>query len=217
MKSTKVSLSDVDLARLVDSADPEVVALAQQARDRIAAAEALPVPAHVAQLVVDVVAEARATGLLLFRPTATYACFYCGARPEWRKRTPRHRKLVEYPVQGVEFAYRFVFIQRHISVGGCRACVDQALPHLIERLADVRAEVPDVLAAAGRPRWRKHRLARCTKCGWSGHEGQMGLLPALLQGKYPGQCPSCGVKREPLGPDPFEHPPGFEVAEEVST
>lgn len=214
MKGTRVTLSDADLARLVDSADPAVAAAARHARDRLVAVDAMPdVPPHVAQLVVDVVAEARTAGALTYRHDRIYVCPYCqqASRYEVPK---RKRKPVEILVPAVDFAQRFVFVRNSVAVGACRDCVDAALPHIVEALAAVPAEVPDALAAPGRPRWRRWDRKRCTKCGWSGHKGQMGTLPALLGGRYPGKCPSCGVERKPFGPDPFERVDGFDVVED---
>ena len=58
MKKTSVRLLDVDLVKLRDSADPEVVAAAASAEERLAWQTLLgSIPAHVAQLVSDVIAE----------------------------------------------------------------------------------------------------------------------------------------------------------------
>jgi hypothetical protein len=214
MKTTSVRLSDSDLARLVDSADPDVAEAARLARQRLDAVESIPgIQPHVAQLVIDVVEEARKEGLLTYQSVAATRCAYCGRAGEWKK-SKRRRKEYQVTFTGRDFGVRFIRIQGHISVGGCAECVDAALPHIRARLAVVRADVPDELAAPGRPRWRLHRKMQCTDCGWTGHEGEMGWLPCLFgDDRYPGECPSCRAQNKPLGRKVIEVRPGHVVAE----
>lgn len=209
---TSVSLSDSDLAVLVGSGDADVRAAADAARARLAAPSTWPtVPPHVAALVADVIAEAQKNGRLIYRGVSVSSCRYCGVRSEF-KVPPRKRKEREYPVHGVEFADRLVIISRHISVGACRVCVDQAMPVLREELSGFAVQLPSALQIEGAPVHRRWDRCRCKECGWSGHEGQLGKLRTLMgDGDYPGKCPSCGAERRFLGPNPFEQVEGFEV------
>lgn len=212
---TSVVLADCDLARLIDSEDADVKAEASAAAARLAAPTRWPsVPSHVAALIADVVAEAQKQGRLIWRNVNVSRCRYCGAQSEWKK-PPRKKREVEYKVSAVEFAQRFVVITGYVSVGGCRTCVDTALPILREELSGFAVELPKLLHIDGAPVHRRWDLVRCKKCEWSGHEGQLGKLRTLMNdGEYPGTCPSCGAERRFLGPDPFERGDGFAIAQE---
>lgn len=215
VKRTSVKLLDTDLARLADSADPETAAEAAAAAGRLAVVATLAdIPAHVAQLVADVVSHATTAGILRWRHDTVSICPYCQRRSEWKK-PPRKRKEYEYRLAAIDFDDSFLIIRGHLGVGACRTCVDEAMPHLQRALMHVLAQVPEPLAAPGRPKLERYDRRRCTKCGWSGHEGQMGKLRALISGYYRGKCPSCGVERTAFGPDPFERVDGFDVVEEM--
>jgi hypothetical protein len=213
---TSISLSDEDLATLTVSVDADVRAAANAARDRLSAPARFPViPPHVAALITDVLAEAKANGRLIQRGVSVSLCRYCGAHSEWKK-PPRKRTERECPVAGVEFADRFLIISRHISVGGCRACVDQALPILRAELATFPVQLPSALRLEGATVYERWDRCRCKHCKWTGHDGQLGKLRTLMgDGYYPGKCPSCGAERLPLGADPFERLDGFDVVAEV--
>lgn len=215
MKRTSVKLLDVDLSRLADSADPETAAAASAAAGRLAVVATLgDVPPHVAQLIADVVSEATTAGRLIWRHDSTGMCPYCQRQSEWK--VPKgKRKKREYRVPVVDFADRPIFIRGHASVGACGECVEAARPHLIAALAHVHAQVPAQLAAPGRPALVRWDRQRCIKCGWSGHEGQMGKLRTLFNdGWYRGKCPSCGAERTAFGAKVFERVDGFDVAED---
>lgn len=211
---TSVYLSDIDLATLIGSADPEVSSAARAAGDRLAAVTRWPgVPSCAAALIADVIAEAKREGRLIYRGVAASYCSYCDARSKWEK-PKRRRREHEVKVSGIEFADRFIVISGHISVGGCRACVDQALASLKTELTAFPVELPAALRTDGAPTYQRWDLCRCKRCGWRGHDGQLGKLRTLMgDGYYPGKCPSCGAERRPLGPDPFERLDGFVVAE----
>jgi hypothetical protein len=211
---TSVSLSDADLATLTSSVDPEVRAAAEAAAARLAAPlRWSTVQPHVAALIVDVVAEARRSGRLIYRGVSVSGCRYCGARSTWEK-PKRRRKTYEAKISGVEFADRFVIISGHISVGACRQCVEQALPALRGELATFQVQLPQQLRLDAAPVFQRWERCRCKQCEWSGHDGQLGKLRTLMgDGDYPGKCPSCGAERRLFGPDPFERLDGFEIVE----
>lgn len=211
---TGVHLADRDLATLINSEDVEVRAAAKLAAARLAApARWSAVPSHVAALIADVIAEGEKNGRLIWQGESVSYCRYCDARSEWKK-PPRRKNEVEYKLSGVEFAYRFVVVRGFISVGGCRACVDQALPILREELSGLAVELPRQLHIEGAPVHRRWERVRCKDCGWTGHEGQLGKMNAIMGGTYPGKCPSCGAEHHPLGRRPFENIDGFEVVVE---
>jgi len=210
---TSVSLSDDDLAKLTGSDDTDTRSAAEAAASRLAAPARWPdLTPHVAALVADVLAEAHREGRLIYRTMMISFCRYCGAKSTWEK-SKRRRRDYEAKISGVEFAHRFVTIQGHISVGGCRACFDAALPVLRTELARFPVELPQALRTDA-PAYRRWARCRCKKCEWSGHEGQLGKLRTVMgDGYYQGKCPNCGAERHFMGPDPFEHLDGFDVVE----
>lgn len=211
---TNISLSDRDLASLASSEDSDVRIAAEAARARLDAPLRWPeVAEHAAPLIADVIAEAKTEGRLIYRNVAASYCRYCGAKSTWERKRRGGREY-EAKISGVEFAYRFVVITGHISVGGCRACFDAVLPTLRAELANFPVELPQALQTDA-PRYRRWDRCRCKRCEWTGHDGQLGKLPTLMgDGLYPGKCPSCGAERRPLGPDPFERLEGFDVVAE---
>lgn len=214
MIRTSVSLSDNDLSTLIGSADADTRTAAEAASARLAAPTRWPdVPPHVAAMVADITSEAREEGRLIYRSVATSFCRYCGARSTWEK-SKRRRREYEAKISGVEFADRFVVISGHISVGGCAACVADALPVLRAELAQFPVQLPRQLQTDDAPVYQRFDRCRCRKCNWTGHDGQLGKLRTLMNdGWYLGKCQSCGAERRFLGADPFERLDGFDVVE----
>ena len=64
--------------------------------------------------------------------------------------------------------------------------------------------------------WLKkaHRPSECKKCGWIGHDGQLGKLRTLLgDGYYLGKCPDCGAENHAFTVENIVALEGFEVVE----
>jgi hypothetical protein len=218
--STRVALTDEELAVLDGRASDEVQVQVDAAKARLAARDEHPdLPPHLAGLVADVVTEATSNGELRFRTERLRYCPLCETHAgyvEFKSGPRKGQNNWNRPrtIPGIEFAYRFVSVQGHVTVGGCRECVDEAMPVIREALRGVRAQVPKALRTEGGPRYVKHDNRRCTKCGWTGHEGQMTRQRTLMgDGTYPAGCPDCGAENLPLGRDVVERIDGFEVVE----
>lgn len=216
---TRVDLTDDELTVLDGRCRDEVQDEVDAAHRRIAARGRHPeLASALAGLVADAVAEARLNGRLAWKAKPIDYCPLCGwvGEPARYKSGPRKGEVKlngqRGMTGGVELAHRFVTIQHHVRLGGCRECVETAEPALREELRGVPAQVPERLRAEGEPKLVRYERRRCKHCGWEGHEGQMGRLLALTGGgTYPGECPSCGVTHLPLGPLPFELLDGFAV------
>lgn len=187
------ALTDEEAQALSGHVRPQIQALVDQAAARLRARAQYPdlAPA-LAGFIANVLAEARAEGRLVFNPSNLTGCGLCGKRAEtyFRGRGSK-RRMVGSSMPGFELARRFVNIQGSPWLGGCRPCMDAVLPHLREALRDVRAQLPDDLRAEGAQRYVRRENRRCTKCGWTGHEGQMGMAPSLMGPLYPATCPQC--------------------------
>jgi hypothetical protein len=215
---TSVRLADHELALLAGKCRPQVQAEVDAALARISAAARYDLPHGLAGLIANIVTEASQTGVVTFRPERVRYCTWCkkdGGYYIYKKGYQKGRANYDKPLYfgAVEFAVRFVSVQNHVSVGACDGCIHTLLPDLKAALADVRAELPKRLQSEGAPLWKRHDNMSCNACGWTGHAGEMGQIRALMGGgTYPGICPSCGVRNEPLGKSHIEKADGFTVA-----
>lgn len=217
--SARVELSDAELLLLDGGCSEKVQAEVDAARSRLDTAAAMPdVSPEMAGLIADAVTEAKTNGLLLWRATRARSCVVCGKRAGYwvfksgprRGREDWNRPLSFY---AVEMADRFVRMENHLTLGCCQDCAQELRPLIAAALADVQAQVPDHIAAQGRPKWKKHGRRECPDCGWQGHEGEMRLLRAVMGGMYPGGCPSCPFDSTFLGRS-FTILDGFDVVAE---
>ena len=81
----------------------------------------------------------------------------------------------------------------------------------------VQAEFPKHWEAASH-KFRRYDNRACTRCGWSGHDGQMRPLRTFMgDGFYPGGCPNCDAENSPLGQTIIKRGEGFTVVEVPTT
>lgn len=218
-----LSLTDSEMVFLDGACRPEVQAEVDAAKTRLAAASRYgDLPPALAGFIADVLAAASAEGRLRFAGRHLRRCSLCGDSPQpayvlYKSGPNRNRPNYKKPryLAGVDLASGFVGVEGSVRLGGCGSCIETVKPYLVEALATVRVELPDQLAAEGAVRFRRHDRQRCVKCGWEGHEGQMGRLRTVMgDGTYPGVCPGCGAERLPLSFERvFESVEGFEVVE----
>ncbi len=199
--TVRVALTDDELIELDGRCRPEVQQEVEAARLRLRYRLLLPdLPARLSGFVADVVSEATRTGILIQSRRSISYCSLHGGSAGYRvfKSGPRKgRRDPDRPLYlwGVEFANRFIIMEHHVTLGGCTDCIKQVEPYLPMALQGVPAQLPEALRTEGDPVWTRRGLRRCTRCEWSGHEGQMGRLPTLMgSGTYPGVCPSCKAK-----------------------
>lgn len=160
-------------------------------------------------------------GFTVYQHERIHYCSVCGWSGDYAryKSGPRRgEKNYDRPLMrpAVEFARRFVRFKNSVSVGACGECIEVILPHLKDALVGVECQLPHQLHTEGEPEYIRHGRRRCTECSWEGHEGEMGRLPAVFGGTYPGKCPSCGAESRPFGPRVFEIIDGFDVVERKS-
>jgi hypothetical protein len=225
MKTTSVSLTDDELILLDGQCSPEVQDIVDVVRFaiRVAATGAAP---EIARFVASAVAEAKQSGRLIFTHMGIRCCPVCGKDAGY---APHKRTSSRYKVKGQpnhdrpltlgawELADRFVFIQRHVTIGCCEACWVIAKPLLAAELKPIRAEVPEAITGHA-PRFLKHDNVECTQCGWIGHEGEMGRARTLLgDGTYPASCPRCEAKNTAFGPVLVKTIDGFSIVEAPPT
>lgn len=200
---TSVTLTDDELILLDGRCSEEVQAKVGSAKDRIAMRSVLPdVSPEVAGFVSDAVNEALKNGKLIYRHTRLMSCEICKKSAGYAvyKRSGRYHRKGEKDhskplyLSGVELADRVVVMTGYATLGCCQDCMKEVVPVLAKALIGIKAQLPDVLKLDGAPTYKKMDNMKC-KCGWTGHEGEMGKLPTLLgDGYYPGKCPACGAE-----------------------
>lgn len=217
MTGRSVTLTDDELVLLDGRCRDEVQERVDAAKARLAAIDLYALPEALAGLIADVVTEARRNGELVFWNRRINACSLCGENPGYvkfksgrRKGEPDYNRRLR--LAGIELARPVISFDGSVHLGGCKDCVERALPFIRDALASVPAQVPDVLAAPGRAAWVKSKRRKCTACGWEGHEGQMGKSRTLMgDGSYPSTCPECGAENRPLGRLVVDIADGFDV------
>jgi len=209
----KVELTDEELLLLDGKVSPEIQTLIDNIRDRLLIEKKYSELSELeAKLIQDVVEEAKKTYLLIFQYKRLRHCSTCNKSAGYAvyKRSSRHHRKGEpnydkpLTFLGVELAKRFITWQGHATLGCCDSCFKKLQPYLTTALVGFPVELPEELYAEGEFKYKAYRLAECTKCGWKGHEGQMGKSRTVMgNGFYPNTCPSCKSKNEILSSNPI--------------
>lgn len=216
-----ITLTDEELLLLdgkcSENTQKEVIA----ALARIECAKSHPeLPEKLAKFIASAVDEARNEGQLIYRSCNIHTCKTCGKNGGYYKypRNGRYHRKGESNyskpryISGVELADRFVIMQGNPAVGCCNECFEQVKPFLAAALENIPCQVSERIT--GHPtRWKRYKKRECSKCGWTGHEGQLGKLPAMMGGFYPGKCPSCGTENRLFGMDLVKSVNGFDLVE----
>ena len=197
----EVKLTHEELQLLDGKVSDEAQKVVDQAKVALAVRVGTELTPGEAEMVAKIVAAAKANGKLTFNAVSIKLCPCCGRSDGYwpLKRARRYQRAGEPNYdspklfRGYDCNRGFVTMDKHIFTGFCDSCKDRVLPALRPLLTDIKAEMPESLT--GVPMlYRKWGNRECAGCGWKGHEGQMGMLPAMMQGMYHGFCPQCGVE-----------------------
>jgi hypothetical protein len=218
VQTVGVRLTDEELVLLDGQCSEKVQRDVDGAKARLSVASQIDsdIPPEHRTFISRVVEEAENSGCLTFERWSLHKCDVCGRRAGYasykrnsryhRKGDPDYSKPLTFP--GFEFAKRFVVSRGYATVGCCQECFNDLRPHLVRALENVKAELPERLM--GYPsKWRRWDNMKCKSCGWQGHKGEMGELPAMFEGYYRGQCPECGAKNNAFGPMQIKTVDGF--------
>jgi len=203
----KVKLTDDEIVLYLSACTrPKVVECVAGATARIAL-RGDGVSGGAAKMITEAVAEAAASGLLIYRCSSIGSCGVCGKSAGYalRKRASRAGRkgspMYDRPLymSGVELRDSFVTMKGHVSIGGCKECVDAALPRIVDLVTAAELRwFPDHLDFDADVKREDHYA--CKKCEWSGRESYVGRSRAMMgNGTYPSTCPDCGAKNEPFG------------------
>lgn len=221
----KIDLTEDELLMLDGRCAPATQALVDDLKDRRAYRQRFDgLTTREADFVHAIIAEARAAGRLVHRGASLRYCEVCGTRAGYAtyKRTSRnHRKgEIDYDkplsLYGIEMKDTFIRMEGYPSLGCCNDCWRKLKDVIADELylGKVRAEIPqDIMGHP--PKYKRWRNVQCTVCGWTGHEGQMRELNAIMGGKYRGGCPKCVAENRFLGPTHVKDIEGFTVVDVV--
>ena len=199
-KLYSVKLTADELLTLDGHCTPSVQGLVDQMKEARSMMES-GLRECVAAMIASVVAQAEKDGRLVFRRQSITRCPCCSRSDGYYpvKRSSRYKRRGQpdfdrpKTFSGYELRHSRVSFKHSISRGFCESCLPEALPALTAALADTKAEIPEKLTGIA-PRWKWQQKRLCTKCGWTGHEGEMVRERTLVgDGWYPAKCPKCGA------------------------
>lgn len=121
------------------------------------------------------------------------------------------------PRRGIELQRSAVSFKGSVRLGCCLDCFEPITPLLQSELKGIPCDLPAKLSTEGQG-WIKSKNKTCKKCGWVGHERQMGRLRTLMNdGFYYGKCPKCGGENLFLGIPIVVNAEGFTMLERAVT
>lgn len=213
----KVSLTKEQLEVLADKCPTdEVVLELDKATSTIRYMEKYSLDQNVARFVRDVFDCAVAQKALDARPCRINRCPICGAGPHiilYQSGRNKGREKSRIGRSGYEFAERVVSIAGYPTTGCCADCFHRLSAIVSDVVSELECQVSERITGH-KNRWARWQNRECSKCGWEGHEGQMGRRRTLFgDGTYPSTCPECKAVNEPLGLNVIVTVPGFTVTE----
>lgn len=224
MQTTTVHLIDEELSRLDGHVSAKVQVEVSKALVRLEDKKGLgAVPDQYRDFVARIIEEAKSAGRLVFWQKRLRSCDVCGKAAgyaKYKRRSRYHDKgdpNYDKPLTtwGVDFADRSIVIRNRATLGCCLTCWKEIKPFLGDALRGVKSAIPEKVTGYP-PKWKWHRNRRCKRCGWEGHEGQMGKRRTMMgDGNYPAGCPACSAENLAFSPTLIKLADGF-ILEEVS-
>jgi hypothetical protein len=199
-----LELTDKEIVKLDGSKNLKVQEEVNKAKKRIRLSKKLSeVPESINTFITDCLFYARKKKILRFIYKDISSCRICGKKAGYAKYKrdgkyhwkgdPNYDKPLTFG--GVELADEFVIIERQATLGCCDKCWKQIRPILCSELKanKIKAEIHKGITGE-EPRYKRLRDRKCSKCEWTGHEGEMGRRPTIMgNGSYPAICPKCGA------------------------
>lgn len=186
---TLYSLSEDEVLLLDGKVNEDVQKSIDKIKSRRSIENTLDIPEKYKKFVAEKIRVATDTQELRFTQGCKLSsCNICGKKKTYRtytRNTKYHRKG--------EPNYDRPIDVYGVNLGCCSSCWKEVRPYLGKALEGVEAEISKTITGKD-PEYKKYANIECSVCGWEGHEGEMGMLPALMGGSYRGKCPKCGAK-----------------------
>jgi hypothetical protein len=163
-----------------------------------------------AKAVAEVLTKFQMVGMLTRTRGQAYSCGVCyrsGGYARYKRNVGLYRKGEENRDKPLMLS-----VTAFNGVGMCSECYQLVYPCIVREIEHLRIERRDL--PVDERRYLRHENVRCKKCGWEGHEGEMGQRTVLMGGgTYPATCPSCDAENRPLMPQEIVTAVGFTVVE----
>lgn len=197
----KVKLLPAELLLLDGKCSPQTQLLVEQCKHAAVLGEGGCLTQRQCNMIAKIVRMAKESGRVTFCATRISTCpscgrndgYYCypGSSRTHRKGAPNYDTPKTFI--GYDLNRGFVTMKNTIWDGWCESCDKAMRPAVLSALDGVRCEIPESLSGSP-PKYLRFDNKQC-KCGWTGHEGEMGLLPTLFDnGRYRGKCPKCSAE-----------------------
>lgn len=189
-----IKLSDEELV-LLASVVPRFSADADAASERLEIKRTLgDVPADLQPVVSRILQVALENSAVDYGTTDVRYCSFCKTSAGYHTYTRNSR----YHRKG-EPNYKRPKRLWGARVNGETMCMDcwrKIQPTIVSALRDRPVYMPPSWDE-DRPLYAQFNNMECTKCGWTGHEGEMGRDPTMMgDGYYPAKCPECGAENK---------------------
>jgi len=218
MKTTLLSLNDYELSMLDGIAREEIQPKIDAALERRGIEIPVGMPEKLWDMFRVVMRTATVEGRLKVMFGKTNHCTVCGERGSYRK----YARNSSYHNKG-DFNYKKPIDLSATDFGNaytkmCSPCFKELHPYIIEAVKDMKVELSKRLTGVF-PKYTRYDIHECLDCGWVGHQGLMGRLPAVMNGYYRGACPECDAKNLPFGFTRLKRKKdgGFEIHETQGT
>jgi hypothetical protein len=163
-----------------------------------------------AKAIAEILINVQKVGMLTRTRGQAYSCGVCyrsGGYARYKRNVGLYRKGEENRDKPLMFS-----VTALNGVGMCSECCQLVYPCVKRGVENLRIERRDL--PVDERRYLRHENVRCKKCGWEGHEGEMGQRTVLMGGgTYPAVCPSCKAENRPLMPQEIVKTVGFTVVE----
>lgn len=148
-----------------------------------------------ASLVSDAIDEAQKSKILIRRPCRVSKCRVCGrGETAILYKSGRNKGRVKGYISGpgYDLAESFIRMDGYPKCGACADCVNRLMPSIIAAISEMEI---DIVVPGETSKWKRVRNRKCSKCGWVGHEDEMGKERTIIgDGWYAARCPKCPAK-----------------------
>lgn len=155
----------------------------------------------------EILLKSEGTGRLKWHYKDIRSCSLCDKKYSYHKyaRSSRNHYKGETNYDSPMYYRGLAFNEGFITFQGsgdfcCECDSDKNLTHqLIDYILDNDLKIEIQKNDYRNTKYKRDDMRICFQCEEEIYESEMGKLPAIAGGYYPGQCPKCGAKSLPFG------------------